>query len=96
MALTQDQRDDLLAQNAANIERQADASEALVASIGAQAAELLSKRGELYVALYRFHFEQRRTALSTATTDATLQDIVRDAVLMTDAAMAALESKVLT
>ena len=58
-------------------------------------AGLMSPRGELYLGLYRFHFEQRKSALNTATTDATLQDIVRDAVLMTDAAMLALEPKVL-
>jgi hypothetical protein len=93
--LTIEQRDALLQQNAANLARQAAAAEALLAAWQEQAAQLLSPRGELYLTLYRFHFEQRKTALSTATTDVTLQDIVRDAVLLTDAAVLAMETKVL-
>ena len=87
--LTVEQRDTLLQQNSANIKRQADAAEAFLVQFNTQAAALLSAKGEAWMALYRYHLDARKTALSTATTDTTLLDIVRDAVLMTNAALEA-------
>jgi hypothetical protein len=43
-----------------------------------------------WISLYQINLAARKTNLSTATTDATLIDIARDAALMTDTAFAGL------
>jgi hypothetical protein len=72
--------------------RQAVAAEATAALVQSQTDSLMSRRGEAWMALYRYHLEARKTALSTSTTDATLVDIVRDAVLMTNEALRGLDA----
>ena len=74
------------------MERQTAAAEGSAALLREQTDALLSRRGEAWMALYRAHLDARKSALSTATTDATLTDIVRDAVLMTNTALAGLDA----
>lgn len=52
----------------------------------------MTPKQQAWVALYNYHMNARKTSLTTSTTDATLSDIVRDAVLMTNQAFAALEA----
>jgi hypothetical protein len=50
---------------------------------------------QVWSSLYQYNLNARKTALSTSSTDATLTDIVRDAVLMTNQAFDALEARLL-
>jgi hypothetical protein len=76
----------LLAQeNAATWKRQATAAESMIAAFQAQAAQLHTRDQGSYLSLYEMHLKTRLgpTIVSTATVDAVLDDIVKDAVRMT-------------
>lgn len=83
--LTVEQRDALLIQNSDYLKRQTAAVEAAVAVLQAEAAQLLTPRQYAIADLYKTMLEVRKTAMSTAITDATLADIAKDALLMTNA-----------
>ena len=84
--LTVEQRDALLAQNAANIKRQADAAEAFLAAFNAQAAELPTRGQEHFHNLVALCMTAATRTLTTASTDDTRNAAATNAVEMALAA----------
>jgi hypothetical protein len=85
--LTVEQRDALSTQNAESWARQAAAAEALLVEQKKLTEHLIlmNVAQQAFANLYQNCLEARKTAMSTATTDATLVDVAKDALLMAQA-----------
>lgn len=62
--------------------RQADAAEAMLAEFRHQASQLNTVEQEWFVGLFRACLDARKQSMTTATSDTTLADNMRDAMFM--------------